>query len=388
MPTSASVQQNLQAKTASFTRISGVTSVTAGYLGTLSKDQQNYTIKAVDAGTYAKTASWDVGDSTQSLSSLMQTLVAQRAKALQTHLVPALVDSITWQALQLHAGDIFTLQINLSVTPDQPYVATSIPFVAVAMVQHIPTLTDEITTTDNTMDPAAAIENAGILVDYQSAAAGYAHATPLPQILPVDYVWLRTRDDAATLTRVRSNLTKVIPTNYYLNDRRQLLSVLQNDPILLSLKGVLVLGTLTPLLLALVGSLLASWQSVRTRLLSFVLLRALGTGPRQLAGVVSWEQGLVWSLMFVLGLSAGVLLSAMVVPVLMITSIATINANGITFTSGLPFAQVFPSLTLALPTTLPLVLGGLLLVGVVAQALVVQVIVRESLGQSLRTSND
>jgi hypothetical protein len=48
-------------------------------------------------------------------------------------------------------------------------------------------------------------------------------------------------------------------------------------------------GTATTVLLALVGTLMASWLSACTRLMQFAALRALGTAPNQLAGVMNWE---------------------------------------------------------------------------------------------------
>jgi len=137
-----------------------------------------------------------------------------------------------------------------------------------------------------------------------------------------------------------------------------------------------------------IGSILASWQSVRARLLSFVLLRALGTTPRQLASVLSWEQSLVSLLMFGLGISAGVLLSALVLPVLVVTSIATTTSFGTTVSSGVSLQQVLPSLTIVIPSTLGLVLGLLLLTGLLAQGLMVYSVVRASPGQTLRLNVD
>jgi ABC-type lipoprotein release transport system permease subunit len=382
IPDMRTVQTTLAQQTARYQTIAGVHSATLGYMGSLFTPQStNLTIKAVDSATFARTAIWSAQDSQQTLASLMQLLSARRASALASHVVPAIVDASTWQSLHLSTGQQFVLKLIFPSSPGNPP-STSITSVAVAMVQHIPTLSDD------TGASSDQISNAGILVDYLSAVAGYAHAAPIPQILPLSQVWLRTSDDAASLAYVRSTLARDVAPGFALADRRAFIATLQHDPIAIDLSGILALGTLTPLVLAVIGGLLASWQSVRARLLSFVLLRALGTTPRQLASVLSWEQSLVSLLMFGLGISAGVLLSALVLPVLVVTSIATTTAFGTTVSSGVSLQQVLPSLTIVIPSTLGLVLGLLLLTGLVAQGLMVRSVVRASPGQTLRLNVD
>jgi F0F1-type ATP synthase assembly protein I len=92
--------------------------------------------------------------------------------------------------------------------------------------------------------------------------------------------------------------------------------------------------------------------------------------------------------MFTLGISAGALLSAMVLPILVVTSIANASSSGSTIVSGVAIQQILPATTLAIPTTLPLVLAVLLLVGLIAQILMVCVVVRTSPSQSLRLNGD
>jgi hypothetical protein len=47
--------------------------------------------------TYAQTAIWTTQDSSQSLSSLMSQLVAERSEGSRTVIIPAIVDHRTWQ---------------------------------------------------------------------------------------------------------------------------------------------------------------------------------------------------------------------------------------------------------------------------------------------------
>lgn len=69
---------------------------------------------------------------------------------------------------------------------------------------------------------------------------------------------------------------------------------LSNDPLYLDLIIILTIGAITALMLAVIGDLLTSWLSVRTRLTNFAVLRALGASPGQIASVLTWEQAIVY----------------------------------------------------------------------------------------------
>jgi ABC-type antimicrobial peptide transport system permease subunit len=383
VPDNHAVQAALARQTASYRAIPGVLSASLGYMGSvLTRQSSPLTLKAVDADTFAQTAAWTSRDSQQSLASLMAELVSRRADALADHVVPAIVDAATWESLHLSSGKLFTLEV---VMPDpnnpQGTLSTSISFLALARVEHIPTLSDSSSSLD-------AASNGGILVDYLSAADGYAHASPIAQSLPISYVWLRTASDPASLASVRSALAKRVAPGFSFFDRLALLTMLQHDPVAIDLGGILALGALTPLVLAVIGSLLASWQSVRSRLLSFVLLRALGTTPRQLAGMLSWEQGAIYLLMFGLGIFAGVLLSAMVLPILVVTSIANVDASGTAISSGVPLQEILPSIRVVIPPTLGMVLALLVIICLAALGVMVRTIIRPTVAQTLRLNAD
>src|SRR5437667_12886425 len=97
---------------------------------------------------------------------------------------------------------------------------------------------------------------------------------------------------------------------------------MSSDPLYLSLIIVLTIGSVTALLLALVGSLLASWMSVRNRLTSFAVMRALGTAPAQITRVLLWEQVVIYVTALFLGIIFGAILSATAVPILAFTSLS------------------------------------------------------------------
>src|SRR5207244_3346103 len=106
-----------------------------------------------------------------------------------------------------------------------------------------------------------------------------------------------------SLASVRTALDSPKYSNSHLVDRRLLLTTLQSDPLYLVLDGVLILGTATAFLVALVGGVLASWLSARTRRMSYITLQALGATTRQTSNILMWEQAIVYFTGLLLGAS-------------------------------------------------------------------------------------
>ncbi|HCI80085.1 MAG TPA: hypothetical protein DHW02_10395, partial [Ktedonobacter sp.] len=244
--------------------IQGVTSATLGYgsVATASAGTPfQVQLRAVDANNFAQTAIWTSQDSSQSLTTLMHQLVAQRSTTTHENVLPALIDAGTWNQLHLTQGEHFRLAVN---NPSDTGSGT-ITCIAFAEVKRIPTT-----------------NNAGILVDYESYSAVYQNLFNI--YLPINYLWVKTSNDPALVQHVRDALTSQQPIVNPLADRRALIAQLSKDPLYLDLVGELALGASTAMLLALLGNLLASWLNARNRQTSFAVLRALGTSSQQVAG--------------------------------------------------------------------------------------------------------
>ncbi len=366
----------LQERTALYDRIPGVTSATLGY-ATPATTEGSVTIpidlRAVDGNTYAQTAIWATQDSSQSLSTLMQKLVAQRSVAIQQGVVPAIVDAATWDSLHLDANPNFTLDFSTGT------LTGSAKFIAVARVQNIPTVNDSTVTT-NTNDYVAA---GGMLVDFQTYRTVFVNDYFLD--IPLDFVWLRTHNDAKSLASVRSELTTGVMSLNPLFDRRATIAALYTEPLYLTLIGLLAFGATTALLLALMGNLIASWLSARSRLTSFAVLRALGTSPPQIASVLTWEQTIIYSTAIVLGVIFGLVLSLLVVPVLVFTSVApTSNVSSGQFL----VMQSIPPVQIVIPPTVGIALIVLIAICVIALGIMVRTVSRPSIGQAIRLNED
>ncbi len=373
IPYTIVLPQQLQQETAVYHSIPGVTSASLGYTTTAKAGGLALKIpiylRAVDADTYASTAIWPAQDSPQQLPSLMARLSAQRTASIAHKVVPAVVDVATWNALHLSTGANFTVDFS---TVD--YATDLVHFIAVAQVQDIPT-------------PNA---NSGILVDYLTFANVFAnnHANPQDFYVPANYAWLRTNSDPASLASVRNALDNVDLGLQPLYDRRALMNSLQSEPLYLDLNGVLALGAATALLLAVVGDLIASWLSVRSRLTNFAVLRALGASSRQIASTLAWEQGIIYTTSLLMGIVFGILLSALALPVLIYTSVAPSGSTSNFTNAAFYIAQTAPPIQMVVPASLWIAFAVLAATCVVALGMIVRVASKPSMSQTLRLNED
>jgi putative ABC transport system permease protein len=366
---------------AAYGSIPGVISATPGYAVRAASASASYPIgfevRAVNANTYARTAIWTAQDSTQSLSSLMQLLIVRRSSVAASNALPAIIDAEAASSLHLSIGSRFALNEQNRTTN-----SGSISYIVVAEVQHIPTINDS-TDSGATADYTPPC---GVLVDYQSYATIYQQ--DFAAIPPINTVWLRTRDDAASLTSVHAALTSATLQLSQLEDRRAILASMHSDPLYLDLIGVLSIGATATLLLAVIGTLLASWSNARTRLVNFAVLRALGTTTRQVAQVLTWEQGTIYTIAIALGAIFGTLLCATAVPSLIYTS-SPLNGVVAQASAGEFYViqRVLPIHTI-IPVSLLITLALLVLICGVSLGMMVRTVSQPALSQTLRLNED
>ncbi len=361
--------------TKQFASIPGVRSASLGYvvpaIASNGLDGPSIDFHAVDADTFAQTAIWNEQDSDQSLNSLMSLLRSQRSTALSQHLVPAIVDSQALNTLHVGIGGTFTLNFaSLSHATD----LTS--FVVVATIHHIPTPNPSI--------------GPGVLVDYKTYATAYEQKQGISGNLaiPVDTVWLRTADDRASLQSVRRTISSGKFQFDPLYDRRNLIATQYNEPLYLTLTGVLGLGATTALLLALIGSLTASWSSIRSRLGSFTVLRALGATPLQVVFALTWEQCFIYITAILLGIIFGLVFSFLVVPVLTFTSVSPLAVSSDVSAQAFYIAQSVPPIRVIIPATVSIALVTLAALCLMTLILMVWLVLRTSIGTMLRVNED
>ncbi len=383
----ASSGNTLVQTTTLFRAIPGVLSSSAGYIvnGTAGTADLPVGIRAIDAADFGQTVIWPSQVDEQIARPLLATLVANRphtsVKNMTGDTVPVIVDQVTYNKLLLHVYSTFTLTVS-----ELPI--AQIHCLVIGVMNYIPTVNNRLAFSDS--GSSQSLLNGGILFDYQTYLATYqydvAHAKNLGSQFAqpdINQVWLRTKSDAASLASVRTTLTNAHYHVTGFTDRRLLLSTLQSDPLYLILNGMLAIGTVTALILALIGDLLVSWLGTRLRLVSFVTLRALGTTSRQITSVLTWEQAIVYITGFVLGGAFGFLLAASVIPALTLTDI---NSN---LGSDQLFAlQSALSTQLVAPPSLLIVIVLLVAIYALALSMMVFMVSRPALSQTLRLSED
>ncbi len=350
-PTSSSTQGQTPAQVeATYQHTTGVTSATAGYTASVAANAGQITvindIVAVNADTFAHTASWSSSYADQSLSSLMALLASHRADASTHDVVYALVDDGMWKSLGLSIGSSFILPTSDGFNTH---------FIVAGRVHFIPGVYDD------TFDY-------GLIVDYQSYATAYAKDSGGGTLAP-NTIWLQTRSDAASLASVR----RAYPA---LQDRRAILDMSQKDALHNNIVGLLGMGIATALLLALAGTLFSAWLNASNRLTSFAILRALGMAPGKIAAVLLWELGIICAAALALGVGLGYLLTTLTGPVLYLTDFIE------NIRSGTPPQVVIPSLQFAIT------LGAIVCICIVALALMARLVSRPSLSQTLRLNED
>lgn len=360
----------LDEQTDAYRHIPGVLSASLGYsthaVPAGNGQSLSLELKAIDTSTYAQTIIWTDQDSSQPLSSLMDKLT--HASPLAPSALPVIVDERTWEALDLHEGATF------AVTPAGA--AEFITLVAVAKVHHIPTVNDSLSGGSGNYSPPG-----GILINYHTYTATNIEDEPEP----LNQVWLRTTDDPALLAKVRAALSNGPLALKPFFDRRAMIAQAESDPLYINLVTALVLGAATAILLALVGNLITSWLSARSRLTSFALLRALGSPPIQLARILLWEQGIVYSAALALGIILGGLLALAVVPALVFSSIP--QARDITSSEFYVIQRVLPA-QIVIPPSLLIAFALLIILCMIALSMMARIVSKPSISQTLRLNED
>ena len=360
----------------------GVVAASAGYSGSGVSGDVNAValpmeVRAVDTNSFAQTVISPTQASSQSLSTVLSQLKAQRTYGINHRVIPVIVDAVTLRRLSLHIGATFTITLNnLLVSAMHCFVIGSL--------EHIPTVNDSSQADASGDDTSPG----GVLADYQTYSTEYAQDVkqlfgPNEDILPMNYAWLRTQDNSIVVAHVRNALTSLSLYLIDLQDRRALLERERTSPLFTTLVDVSSVGAGAALLLALLGNLLASWLSVHTRVTTFAILRAIGTSSLQVVSIFIYEQSVIYAVGLLLGVIFGGWLAITVVPTLIFS-----NSSIVLSTSQFYALQTILPPQVIVPASLTIALAVLLFVFVVTMYVMVRVAVRPLLGQALRLNED
>jgi len=277
---------------------------------TTSQDQGNQPtdILALDPVTFGSVAdgtSWRPDYADLPLSRLLGDLRAHaRGPSAGAAGAPvyALVSQTFAQQLSIKEGDVFSLQLAETLG--------STSFVVGHVVRDFPTLYPN--------------QEAGFLVIGLDDFAGVIQAnsaTPSYLIGPNEF-WLKTSQDA----RQHQALMQALPHAGLDVQRaiglREASIAADANPIGTGMRGLLVIGAVMAALLAVLGGLVQSLLATRQRATQLAILRTLGTGNRQLAGLLLSEQALVYALGLLGGTLIGLLLTTATLPFLQFSDTA------------------------------------------------------------------
>jgi putative ABC transport system permease protein len=355
--------------------IKGVTSVTLGYTQQVaggSNQDVNIDLQVVDADTYANTVYWTEQNGSQPIRTLTGLLISRRAEAEKKNIIPAIIDDAAAQSLNVTVGQQFVLKDFHG----------PLTYQVVAIVHYIPTIYDSASNTG----PDASIAHGGVLIDYTTDSV-VALAVNQEGVSPTN-VWIRTSSDPKLLASARSGLLTGIYQLVNPSDRRAIIQNLTSDPLYAAIVGILLIGAGVALLLGLLGNLLVSWLNARNRRTTFVILRALGCAPRQIASVLIWEQGIVYGFALLLGVLLSILFALIVLPAFIFSPLASGDAANASAESFY-VAQSVPAIHIVIPPGPALsVLAALVATCVIALALMTRIVVQPQIGQMLRVDED
>ncbi|NBE95916.1 ABC transporter permease [Nonomuraea sp. KC401] len=191
-----------------------------------------------------------------------------------------------------------------------------------------------IVTSMPTSDPG----QEAVLADWETLQA-YELAAARPS-RPATEWWLAAGDTAPAREILRRNPQWDVSAV----DRRELGAKLRDDPLAGALQGALTLAFAAALGFAVLGFLVNAVVAARQRRAEFAVLRALGTGPRQVFGMLATEQAFVIGLSLVAGTGLAVVVGNLVVPRVVLTGQASAVTPGVLF--HIPWAAVAGMLAL------------------------------------------
>ncbi len=322
-------------------------------------------VLAIDPATFAGVASWRSDYSEQSLEALMALLHqhALPASALDPQnftpppTVYALVSQSFLDTSKLSVGDTFTASPS-----DAAF--TRVQFKIGAVVTNFPTLVDRA--------------GAGYVIVNLNDYLGIVNGGNGNDLYGPGEFWLRTTDNAVTLSHLRQAVAQPSYGFQSIVDRRALQAASEQNPLQAGLRGVLLLGVCAAAGLAVLGSLLYSGLTTRQRATQFAVLRTLGASNGQLVGLFLGEQ----IALYLFGLVAGTLLGAV---------LATATLPYLEFGAGQSAATtqgVPPSVLTIHWSSVGIFYGVLALTCVLALLWMARYAARLGLGRTLRLGED
>jgi hypothetical protein len=153
-----------------------------------------------------------------------------------------------------------------------------------------------------------------VVLDFPTyQAMSYGLGEPLPE--PEEH-WISTSGSSGPVAAA----LRIEPFNSPgVSSQQELIDTLTADPVALATIGALTVGFVAAAAFSIVGFAVTATVSARERLVEFALIRALGMSRSQLGGWLGLEQGALVLVSLALGTLVGVILTAVLLPLVILT---------------------------------------------------------------------
>jgi ABC-type lipoprotein release transport system permease subunit len=372
-PEHADAQAVITARLRQTAGVAGVTPVYRGFASTSGQlDSNNVDLLGIDATTWGRVAgstSWRADYADASLDALLDGLRVHQVGAddedrtgvtgagTSEHPIWAVVSDGFAARQHLHVGDRFPL-----LMPDSFGLLSTLRVGAI--VHDFPTLS-----------PARAVGGFVVLnlndclgaIAVETSGATY-------QVGPNEF-WMRLAagiSDAVAVRALDANQSEL--DDVHVTDRQALEALYGSVPAQVGMRGLLTVGALVAVILAVLGATLHAVLAARRRTLEFAILRALGMSRGQLARLLLARLAII----YVLGLAGGTALGL----ILARTSTSVFQQVGLHSSGGPPTPLAFPLPAIAA------FYAVLISACVLSLAIEARVALRLGLSQTLRLSED
>ncbi len=258
---------------------------------------------AIDPSTFASASDWRGDFANQSLNALMASLSQHALQPGQLASIQSNSSPVIWAMVSQSFLDENNLAVgDLFVGVPSEATFAQVRFRIGAVVQNFPTMYD--------------LTGHGYMIVDLNDYLGVVNGLSGNNLFGPSEFWLRSANDAGTLSRLRAALAQPTMGFQQVYDRRALLAAAEQNPLQAGLRGVLLLGVIAAGGLAVLGSLIYSALTARQRATQFAVLRTLGASGGQLVRLLLDEQLAVYLFGLLAGTALGALLSTATLPYL------------------------------------------------------------------------
>ena len=265
------------------------------------KTEDNVTLMAIEPYKFSRTA-WFRGD-------LLPVHWWNYTKALQDYPSGVIISRVLADKYEIELGDAISLKWSGNEKISAP---------VIAVVDYWPGINPNVPA----KEPDSNSRNGGQTEEQPKdnyarncfCIMNYYYTSTVTDIEPYE-VWIKLKDGATSAALYNDISEKRIPIETIKDASQQLISV-KNRPELQGMNGALTMSFMIIMVMTVIGFLIYWILSIRSRTLSFGILRAMGITFREIIGMIGYEQILVSGVSIAMAFVIGGIASDIFVPLL------------------------------------------------------------------------